>query len=617
MQIMILQLPTIEALRNCGYESHIAQCETNTLDYSSTLFKASAASREKGDEGAAVALQLLSAACSLNLNPVNTREPFKPFAIFNGLRTAILGDFTKEHGKLFVELAPEIIDSELAARLADIAWLTARGINSANIAINNYIKSSLSSFCSKHWDERVDRLERAFRMAISIRNDEATMSIKNIMINHVDQKNERFHFLAAKRILLILMDLKKEDFSIIAERALLLANEIEKCERYDFQYSFIDIADRAFTSAKLNDRAQEARLLGAEVLVKKAKEATRPGNIIAAAHYYQQAISALQKCKGGQKERIKSLQPEFSKVIKSTYPEMKIFSIPIDVSGFAQKAINAMHGKPLESALLSFAYLIGPIPLKTLQEQVLDQSKELGFQYTANKNVYNGDGRLVAIIPPLLGSEATKFNIALDAACFEHASFHHSVFVRGMILPARDEILKSHQIGKNVLFEILQHCAFIPLDRLSMWVKGILAGFDNDFDVALHLLIPQFEHALRKLLESKGEIVWRIEPDTQFHTEKSLNELLPMNAAKEFFGEDLHFELCGLLIERTGHNIRNECSHGLMSDHNFYSPLAIYLWWRLFHIVVHLSLAIAKDNIKEKGADGDEKAKVPEILELE
>ncbi len=89
------------------------------------------------------------------------------------------------------------------------------------------------------------------------------------------------------------------------------------------------------------------------------------------------------------------------------------------------------------------------------------------------------------------------------------------------------------------------------------------------------------------------------------HSEISLNELLELDAAHEFLGEDLQFELQGLLVERVGYNFRNEFAHGLMPDMAFYSTAAIYLWWLLFHIVIRLSPVLCQQPLKDTEIKSD------------
>jgi hypothetical protein len=49
-------------------------------------------------------------------------------------------------------------------------------------------------------------------------------------------------------------------------------------------------------------------------------------------------------------------------------------------------------------------------------------------------------------------------------------------------------------------------------------------------------------------------------------------------------GDDLVFELRGLLVERHGSNFRNLLAHGLLDQDAFYSGESIYLWWLTLHL---------------------------------
>jgi hypothetical protein len=43
---------------------------------------------------------------------------------------------------------------------------------------------------------------------------------------------------------------------------------------------------------------------------------------------------------------------------------------------------------------------------------------------------------------------------------------------------------------------------------------------------------------------------------------------------KMIFGEDVSFELCGLLIEKTGYSFRNRITHGFVTEAQCYSAAA-------------------------------------------
>jgi hypothetical protein len=49
-------------------------------------------------------------------------------------------------------------------------------------------------------------------------------------------------------------------------------------------------------------------------------------------------------------------------------------------------------------------------------------------------------------------------------------------------------------------------------------------------------------------------------------------------------GEDLLFDLRGILVEKPGSNLRNRMAHGLMSNAAFYDFPSVYLWWLLLKL---------------------------------
>jgi hypothetical protein len=99
---------------------------------------------------------------------------------------------------------------------------------------------------------------------------------------------------------------------------------------------------------------------------------------------------------------------------------------------------------------------------------------------------------------------------------------------------------------------------------------------------ATHLLVPQIENSIRHVLNQRGLITTTLRNGIQ--KERDINDLLPSDDVKQIFGEDLVFDLRGILIERFGHNLRNKSAHGLMPEEEFYDASSVYLWWLMLHI---------------------------------
>jgi len=60
-----------------------------------------------------------------------------------------------------------------------------------------------------------------------------------------------------------------------------------------------------------------------------------------------------------------------------------------------------------------------------------------------------------------------------------------------------------------------------------------------------------------------------------------LNKLFEEHQAElaDLLGENLVFDLEGLLVQRFGSNLRNEVSHGLLNIDRFGQGPVLYLWW--------------------------------------
>ena len=145
------------------------------------------------------------------------------------------------------------------------------------------------------------------------------------------------------------------------------------------------------------------------------------------------------------------------------------------------------------------------------------------------------------------------------------------------------QLIDDHEIDQNSLASVLDESALIPLERRELFYQAFQAGFHWDFSIALHILIPQIENALRYVLERRGiapvnidvegvEEVWGIE------------KLLAHAVTIETFGTSFVFELNSLLVARLGPNLRNLFAHGALSPEGFRSETAFYLWWVILRI---------------------------------
>ncbi|MDM3843455.1 MAG: DUF4209 domain-containing protein [Aphanizomenon gracile PMC638.10] len=65
------------------------------------------------------------------------------------------------------------------------------------------------------------------------------------------------------------------------------------------------------------------------------------------------------------------------------------------------------------------------------------------------------------------------------------------------------------------------------------------------------------------------------------------------------FDEDTLFDLQGLLIEKSGSNLRNRMAHGLINDNDFSSPIFSYLWWVTLRLCFGAGILIPEEIVEE------------------
>ena len=119
-----------------------------------------------------------------------------------------------------------------------------------------------------------------------------------------------------------------------------------------------------------------------------------------------------------------------------------------------------------------------------------------------------------------------------------------------------------------------------------MITNGIRAYFSGDHLTAVHLLVPQIENAMRRLLEMLGEAPNKPRRgDLKEKTEKTLNDILDDQAIKAYLGEEVVLYLSTFLVDPRGRNLRNRMAHGLMSAAEFHRGVSD----RVLHVLLLLS----------------------------
>lgn len=153
-----------------------------------------------------------------------------------------------------------------------------------------------------------------------------------------------------------------------------------------------------------------------------------------------------------------------------------------------------------------------------------------------------------------------------------------------------------------------EKCPLFGADRLDLIRRGIHAHFRGDFTQAIHLLIPQIEHAVVSLAPLAGKASTKAHRTgrgvMQF---KNLNDMLPKEAwpVPGDGGENLRMYLLSALAHPKGLNIRNDVCHGLWPADRF----SRYVSERVLHVLLTIALLRVKEEDDEgastRSTDGE------------
>jgi len=216
--------------------------------------------------------------------------------------------------------------------------------------------------------------------------------------------------------------------------------------------------------------------------------------------------------------------------------------------------------------------------LKDLRSQTEKEANQSITQFF-DGSLYSDDARVVHNQRGLVGLKGKEREKSLEAQMFTTLNRNVWNWRSGSFIdPARRKICEQHRLHKADLVFLVSDNPFIPPGHEEIFLRGIHAGFHADFLVASSLLVPQIENSVRYVLTNQGIDVANYQDD-QTQPVKLLGPLFDIPEMKEIFGESCWFELRGLLIEKTGAELRNQITHGFISNGDCYGPASRNVWW--------------------------------------
>ena len=557
-----------EAISGLERENHTIRC--------SALSAAERGAFDDGQLSRGKVLSILKNACSW-------REPPE--------------DVTEAEITFFAEIVDEIDDPWLKAHLAHLVW---HYQSSRNIPRNiKFVLEAIDSYRSiplnvenmirdnNFWD-------RAIGLALSIKNSDRLSAIEDDIIQKLESATcEEIYFGRDLANLLKSNGRGNSRATEIATKLKSMALGFESDNEYSVAADYYQAAADWFESAGDTDKFVEMIFGEAESLVKKGNNhlSLEKPNYLDAACSYEKAIDTLHRLQEKSKipkselstyqvdEQIDKLMLRREDLLRQGIGEMepvRVYSTE-EFNQSSAAACAAVTGKDLIEALKQFVNLINMVDVDELTSQTVNSLKNSVASFMSSTMTISADGRVTSNHPPISANPSLD-DPAVRAQVVRNYIYDVSFCVRAVLLPALEVIRKEHCLEPELFFSIAEHSPVVPPKRAQAFGKGLLAGYNGDFNEAFLDLSPQIEHLIRFQLKLR-EVNTRARKNG-VDEERPLGWLLYHDKTEDIFGKHLLFELRTLF-----HSHRNDRAHGLIDDTSSPSPRDVYTWWLLLRLV--------------------------------
>lgn len=559
---------------------------------------------KRGEFRTARAIYLLADACSLQLRAEFRNEPFHPRARTEFNMPRDVGSF-EAYVSLIASVYPVVNDAALRARLADIAWLAGKPKRNplhAQAAMQAYFKmpldldSWLTLGSEQCW-------RRGLTLALQVyKRDEGekyissvTDKLVGVCESELAPGNETNISLSVVGMLI--------DFSLGSTSYQSLAGLlVDRSRQARIQGNFyqatahLTLAKRLYRLLHDHEGTSDVSVLISEIYIDEATRrisAPRP-SFFSAVDWYNDArhelltIPTRLRATRGVQAKLDELLRLHGEAQARSLEEFPIGHGPSwDLSEVADAAISSVENKELLDALLAFSEIHHWTHFASARQEAI-QSLEKYVAGSLFATVNLADGGRVVRKTPAYDTGATADSGTNNAAISRKMVEHHMISVKlvchGAILPAWHQLVLDHLIEEQDLLGICSFSSVVPNERAPLVAKGLKAGFEGDFDTALHLLVPQLEHMVRCQLKRKNVVTaWPEEDGVAM--EHGLSTLIAKPEMLSIFGPDRTFEISAVFCDQTGPNIRNDLAHGLLPPGAPSSHQGIYAWWMIFKLV--------------------------------
>lgn len=553
--------------------------------------------KKSGDQELEKFMQLLWGIFSMYFQFAKV-QPFGPLMSGPQGRTLLPEDLTDEELAQLEETLEGIDHPTFVARICDVLWLRKRNYLNAQKAIRAYLQSvdEDNEDSDAFWVSRSDWIKRAAQIAVELGEKASEKSVvkKRLFDLFEDAKDKCFtpgqDYWPSAILELIIENHMGDNWDELGDKVVAIAQGFPVSRGCDAPRKYYLQASKCYQCANKPEKARRAKLSIAKHWEDEARSFNTPEGCdgFNLAHRLEKAIHAYREA--GDSKRAEELVHELKQANKIATSQMKVItSPPIDAGPLIKIADDAIGDKKGLAAIEAFSVLNAPSSYAHEEESAKKMLKEHPLQGLLNTQVFTEEGNVAATIPGMLDDydEAVKAQVIRGYNLGQSLSAN-TTLKRGIAL-----ILRSGDSWKEGLRELIISSVFVPKDRADIYERAVISGFEGDFLLFTHLIIPQIENSVRLIFGMNKLKITSVREGVQ--KERNLNQLLTDPEGEKIFGKDLLWEMRSLLIEKASPNLRNRICHGLMPSDEVGASSSVFLLWLTLYLIIGFQPTDKKD----------------------
>jgi hypothetical protein len=460
-------------------------------------------------------------------------------------------------------------------------------VSAAKLAVESYRLAGVAIETSARPVDADAHYERAARLAKQFdrKGDQLRQQLDFILGRSVGMDVSRP---GTGKLLSILYELRHGDPGVLGNRAVDAANSRRKSGNFDAARNAYDLAAKFFHRYKDGNAAEAARVASAETYV---EEADRFASGLGAHNALRAAILAFEKIPA-LKERVPALKARLREAGQSVLAGLSTIEHRENVTAIVQETRRRISGQALEDALFRLAFNVDALEPAVIRESVEKTLADHPLQGIFDTTVLDSAGRMLAVVKGIFSGTPEEIEVAMQHHMHRHADlFYRNYILQTRIGPALGVIRDEHSVEdyEGQIEKFVEGHPLIADGHGQYFVRGLAEGLKGDFVLALHLLVPQVENALRVLLHGNGVITTDLK-GLGIEQEWTLGKVLDHPALEEALLPAMVFELKDrMLANPAGANFRSNLAHGLLAYDGARSADSVYLWWIILRLVLGTS----------------------------